>query len=193
MIYRSIAAAAVAALALSACAPSDPEPEASPTTAVEPSPTPEAVATGAAGEPRGALPDVQDERDPYQVANAAAVTSQTLDTRLDVSPADGSRRAVQWFTTDYAQAVTQARPDSGGADWIALAEVDGYTEAESVDTSHEPRDYSEEIEAELIRVTFIRRLDADGELLSEQRIGLFVSLVRNNTDDPWRVNAITTR
>lgn len=87
------------------------------------------IPTGTAGKPRGQRfdPEKVDARIATTVAQAFAVTSYTLDPRLDVSPNDGPRRGLQWVTPSLRSSLSQPLPGSGGAPWKALVDADGYT------------------------------------------------------------------
>lgn len=87
------------------------------------------VATGKAGKPRGQGfdPAKVDPKNATTVAQAFAVTSYTVDTRLDASPNDGPRRGLVWVTARLRAALARPLPGDGGAPWRALVAADGFT------------------------------------------------------------------
>ncbi len=87
------------------------------------------VPPGKAGTPRGLKIGTVDDANPSSVARAWTLTSWTLDTRLDISPNDGTRRALRWATPDLARTLRADLPGDGGPRWQALKKAKGYTTA----------------------------------------------------------------
>lgn len=147
---------------------------------------------GPKGTPRGGIPDKVDNDDPESVAAAAAETNYTLDTKIDKTPADGIRRAKRWLTPDYAEAVSEPRPSTGGADWIALAEQDGYTTVTSI-ASDERRGGQRISDRErvLTRIVTITSHTAGGAVTDTTDRGVSITVTRATSKAPWRVSAIT--
>lgn len=97
------------------------------------------VATGKAGKPRGQGfdPAKVDRKSATNVAQAFAVTSYTVDTRLDASPNDGPRRGLVWTSARLRAALARPLPGDGGATWRALVTADGFTRVSVLEEEQE--------------------------------------------------------
>lgn len=191
-------------LAVAACSPQDdpqtpttpaPEPADATTTTLPPAPdlstwTPEPAPSGQAGSPRGLDldPAQVDVHDPIEVAEAFAATMLTPDALIDRSPADVSRRAARWADDQYADALREDRPAGGGAEWVALAERQGYLSL-ALDTHPavkagliDPDDDQLTVE-----VPILGTLSAHDADLPDLPVTALVSLHRTQPDAPWRV------
>ncbi|MFY0407947.1 hypothetical protein [Solicola sp. PLA-1-18] len=154
----------------------------------------ELVAPGGPGQPRGELPVPAsvDTGNAEQVADAVALTNFVVDTRIDRTPMDGLRRASRWLTDDYAAAVAKPIPASGGAEWIDLADVDGYTTATVTDGDEAEGGKATPTSVLLVRIVSVARHNAAGRVLGVERLGTFVTLTRPDDSGPWAVESITT-
>lgn len=154
----------------------------------------ELVEPGGAQPPRGELPapaDV-DDLDAEAVADAAAATNYTVDTRIDNSPADGLRRATPWLTPEYAEAVAQPRPATGGKDWTDLAAIDGYTTATALASDETQGGKQDGRTVVLTRIVTITQHDAQGRDVGTEQVGVVLNLIRSTDTAGWRVEAIST-
>lgn len=209
-------AAALTVLLAAACSGDTPDPAGNPTTTAAPGPTssdwdgrvtgapttrdlssytepytPPAAPTGQEGQPRGLDldPESVDVLDVDQVAEAFALTMLTPDTALDVTPADVHRRAARWAAQEYAATLTQPRPSSGGAEWIALAQDEGYVEAKlgehpAVRDGLITAPAQDDLTAERPYLAALRPQHAD---LPEQQTSVIVYLTRTGPGEPWQV------
>lgn len=153
--------------------------------------TPPPVPTGQEGQPRGLdlHPESVDVLDVDQVAEAFALTMLTPDTALDVTPADVHRRAARWAAQEYAATLTQPRPSSGGAQWVALAQDGGYVEAE-LDEHPAVRDglitapAEQDLTAERPYLAVLTPRQAG---LPAEQTSVIVYLTRTGPGQPWQV------
>lgn len=150
--------------------------------------TPEPAPTGQDGQPRGLEldPEQVERTDPVAVAEAFTRTILTSDAAIDLSPTDADRRAAQWATEDYANTLNEARPGSGGAQWLALEKEEGYL---AVELTEHPA-----VEAELIdldglvtEVPLLATITAHDADLPTRETSVLVTLIRTDTDQPWQV------
>lgn len=152
--------------------------------------TPPVAPTGQAGQPRGLDLDADsvDVHDVDQVAQAFAATKLTPDTELDLTPADVDRRAARWMTPEYAEQLTRPRPSRGGADWLTLAEQQGYYSVRLEETAATEQGLittsPEDLAAERPYIAHLTPHDAD---LPKQSFAIVVYLTRSDTDAPWGV------
>jgi hypothetical protein len=186
-------------LTLAGC--SDPEPPTAPTatalnapTAVPPSWTPENVPTGKPGTPAGGIPDpaAVDDADPDAVAVAALTGMFSMDTAIDLSPSDADRRAIPWLSEAFADGVRAGSPDGGGADWITLADHQGYTLVDQVlDVSEDgaPAD-SDQAAYRIYQVTYTPT-GRDGWTGEQVTSSYYLTLTRADSTQPWRVDSLT--
>jgi hypothetical protein len=179
-----------AAVLLAGCSQAD---DTTATSSGDAMPTAEGVPTGHADAPRGgSLRDV-DEQDPDAVADAVAAAMYTYDTRLDLSPADATRRARSLLSARMAAAVASPMPGGGGAEWLDLAAHDGYTTVtvERVEEAGAPPDtMTEAYRQRRVRVT---SHGADGWTRPARITHLFITLTRDSSTDPWRVDGVTVQ
>jgi hypothetical protein len=134
-----------------------------------------------------------DETDPDPVADAVAAAMYTYDTRLDLSPADATRRARSLLSARMAAAVASPMPGGGGAEWLDLAAHDGYTTVtvERVEEAGAPPDtMTEAYRQRRVRVT---AHGDDGWTQPARIIHLFITLTRASSSDPWRVDGATVQ
>lgn len=152
---------------------------------------PPSIPTGAAGKPRGQRfdPAKVDARIATTVAQAFAVTSYTVDTRLDASPNDGPRRGLQWVTPSLRSSLSQPVPGSGGAPWKALVDVDGYTTvAVSEEVPEGPDGATSTARQEHVTVT---RWDARKKQLGQpEAFVVTYTLTRPKPGAAWSISAI---
>lgn len=195
----------LAVLTIAACDAQEPTPPAVPpggdaaivtSTAAPPPPpdlstwTPEPAPSGQTGTPRGLDLDPADvdETDPFQVANAFAMTMLTPDALIDRSPADVSRRAAAWADQPYAEALRADRPAGGGAQWVALGQRQGYLSVQlQTHPAVEDGLVAPEPEQLTVDVPILAIVTAHDADLPEQHIAALVSLHRTSPDAPWRV------
>lgn len=147
--------------------------------------------TGEQGQPRGLTIDPADvdQSDVTQTAQAFALTMLTPDSRLDLSPADVTRRAAQWAEPTYAEQLSSDRPSSGGAEWLALHANDGYWSAELTNTAAmDNGDFDpgpNDLNAEQAFIATRTPHDVDGA--EEQSFAVVVYLTRTSPDASWQV------
>lgn len=167
-------------------------------TTTSPSPTAtqtgsrQAVPAGVGGTPRGTDLDPAD----VDTSDADAVTDAVLtlmyahDTEIDLSPADAARRAAQLLTPEYAATVNQTIPGGGGADWINLAEANGYTtvELENVTEYDAPEDTDTDAYRE--RIVTVTSHTPLTELPDPAQYLTWITLTRPTPDDPWAVASV---
>lgn len=145
---------------------------------------------GQDGTPRGLQldPETVDTDDAFEVAAAFTTTMLTADAAIDRSPADVSRRAARWADDTYAQVLSADRAGTGGANWVALGQNQGYLTAELTEhpateaglVTQAPGDLATEIPI----LATVTAHDAD---LEPQNLAVLVSLHRTGPDAPWRV------
>ncbi len=146
--------------------------------------------TGQAGQPRGLDIDADsvDDTDVDQVADAFARTKLTPDTLIDLTPTDADRRAARWMSEEYAATQTQPRNSTGGANWLALAQNEGYQSVELADTAAvadglvttSPQDLNAER-------PYIATTTAHDAELPQQSFAIVVYLTRTDPDADWSV------
>lgn len=193
-----VLATLVTALALTSCSSAaEPSPTPSPSTTAAPEPAASgdgSIPTGAAGVPEGGIidPATVDGMNADAVTDAVITTMETTDTRIDLSPIDGDRRAVEWLTPDYAALVTAPMMGGGGAVWLELEKHDGYTTVTSIvdaTTMGQPEDTA--TEAYRSREVTIASSGRDGWTGEDVVRAYFVFLVRADEVSPWLVNEVT--
>lgn len=151
--------------------------------------TPESAPSGQGGQPRGLDldPEQVDTTDAIAVANAFAATILTSDAAIDASPIDADRRAARWATSEYAAVLTESRPGSGGASWLALERDNGYLSVEL--TAHPAVDAGlVDVSGLLTEVPILAVITAHDADVPPRESSVLVTLVRTDTDQPWQVN-----
>lgn len=152
--------------------------------------TPQTPAPGAAGQPRGLDLDLNqvDTGDALAVAEAFAVAMLTPDARLDRSPSDVTRRAAVLAGEPFASQLAEARASTGGQEWVALGEREGYL---SVQLHTHPAveaglitDGETDLVADVPILATVTAHDAD---LPDRDLALLVSVQRATPGAPWQV------
>lgn len=208
VVVPVVVAGCVAAVVLSGCgAPEGPTTATAPTNSsttaglvtstTRPTQTPtapagaSAVATGKSGRPRGLSFDAAkvDVKSATNVAQAFAVTSYTLDARLDMSPNDGPRRGLGWVSPRLRAALAGPLPGDGGAPWRALVAADGFTRVSVVEEEAEVVESGNSTSRrEHLTVT---SLDGRGKQIGQpERFVVIYDLVRAGSGQSWFVSGI---
>ena len=152
------------------------------------------VPAGKTGTPRGPVtaPDTVNGQNADAVATAAVATMYSYDTATDNSPMDASRRAKPWLTADYAAALDKPMPGGGGADWLVLAQHNGYTTASVKDAHDDGAPPDDPTHASRQRVVTVTSHGTNGWTVQPTVTTVFVNLVRPTSGAPWQVSGVTT-